>query len=91
MSVVETVTSKWEKKLRGEKQIEVFKLGKTKQIVDHGHFATVTLTGCGQQYIVLDPKGPVGEIQYNLIVTSAILMGIVVLPVLIFMMERSIV
>lgn len=42
------------------------------------------LSGCGSQYIVLDPKGPVGEIQANLIVLSAALLAAVIVPVLIF-------
>ncbi|WP_052329779.1 ubiquinol oxidase subunit II [Thermicanus aegyptius] len=42
------------------------------------------ISGCGQQYTVLNPKGPVGEIQFNLIVISAILLAVVIIPVLIF-------
>jgi cytochrome aa3-600 menaquinol oxidase subunit 2 len=45
--------------------------------------ATVLLAGCeNSQYIVLDPKGPVGEIQANLIWISIILCAIVAIPVL---------
>lgn len=47
-------------------------------------FFMMLLSGCGQQYIVLDPKGPVGEIQANLIIVSALLLAVVIVPVLIF-------
>lgn len=43
------------------------------------------LSGCSGNYIVLDPKGPVGEIQSNLIVISAVLLGVVILPVFVFL------
>lgn len=45
-------------------------------------FLLASLTGCGNQYLVLNPKGPVAETQYNLIVLSAIICAIVVIPVL---------
>lgn len=40
------------------------------------------LTGCGNQYVVLKPAGPVGKEELHLIVLSAILVGIVIVPVL---------
>lgn len=43
------------------------------------------LTGCGNQYFVLHPAGPVGRIEFHLIVLSAILVGIVVIPVIILL------
>ncbi|EJY54433.1 cytochrome c oxidase subunit II [Alicyclobacillus hesperidum URH17-3-68] len=42
-------------------------------------------TGCGRQYMVLDPAGPVGREELHLIVMSAILVGIVIIPVLILL------
>ncbi|WP_170006165.1 ubiquinol oxidase subunit II [Bacillus fonticola] len=42
------------------------------------------LSGCSEQFIVLDSKGPVGEVQANLMAISAILLGVVIIPVLIF-------
>ncbi len=48
-----------------------------------GILATVLLSGCDtSQYIVLDPKGPVGQTELNLIIISTILCAIVVIPVL---------
>ncbi|WP_081904352.1 cytochrome c oxidase subunit II [Brevibacillus thermoruber] len=44
--------------------------------------ASVLLSGCGSEYMVLNPKGPVAETQYNLIIISVILVSIVILPVL---------
>jgi len=44
--------------------------------------AMLLLAGCENQYIVLDPKGPVAEKEYQLIVLSAILCAAVVIPVL---------
>lgn len=46
--------------------------------------SVILLSGCSKQYIVLDPKGPVGMIQANLIIVSAVLLAAVILPVLIF-------
>ncbi|MCL6453988.1 MAG: ubiquinol oxidase subunit II [Alicyclobacillus sp.] len=43
---------------------------------------TLFLTGCGPQYLVLNPVGPVGREELHLIVLSAILVGIVIVPVL---------
>ncbi|MCA0758270.1 ubiquinol oxidase subunit II [Paenibacillus sp. N4] len=43
----------------------------------------LTLSGCGEQFIVLDPKGPIGESQKDLIYISTILCAIVIVPVLI--------
>nr|WP_228728187.1 cytochrome c oxidase subunit II transmembrane domain-containing protein [Brevibacillus composti] len=45
---------------------------------------SVLVSGCGSDYIVLNPKGPVAETQYNLIIISVILCAIVVVPVLAF-------
>lgn len=42
-------------------------------------------TGCGPQYMVLDPAGPVGREELHLIILSAILVGIVIVPVLILL------
>ncbi|MCZ8513674.1 COX aromatic rich motif-containing protein [Paenibacillus filicis] len=39
-------------------------------------------TGCSNKFIVLDPKGPVGQTEYHLIVLSTILVAIVIIPVL---------
>ncbi|GED31542.1 ubiquinol oxidase subunit II [Brevibacillus centrosporus] len=44
--------------------------------------ATVLLSGCGSDYLVLNPKGPVAETQYNLIVISVILCAVIIVPVL---------
>lgn len=43
--------------------------------------ASVLLSGCGSEYVVLNPKGPVAEAQYNLIVISAILCAVIIIPV----------
>lgn len=43
----------------------------------------VMLTGCGEQFIVLDPKGPIGESQKDLIYITALLCFIILVPVLI--------
>lgn len=43
---------------------------------------SILLSGCGSEYVVLNPKGPVAETQYNLIVISAILCAIIIIPVL---------
>ncbi|MGV3487393.1 MAG: cytochrome c oxidase subunit II [Tuberibacillus sp.] len=45
----------------------------------------ILLTGCGGDYIVLDPKGPVGHTEMRLIILSTILIAIVCVPVLILM------
>lgn len=45
-------------------------------------FSTIVLAGCENQFLVLNPKGPVAETEYRLIVISAILCAIVVIPVL---------
>ncbi|GAA4719757.1 ubiquinol oxidase subunit II [Brevibacillus fulvus] len=44
--------------------------------------STILLAGCDAQYFVLDPKGPVAETQYRLIILSVILCTIVIIPVL---------
>jgi cytochrome o ubiquinol oxidase subunit 2 len=41
------------------------------------------LSGCGEQFIVLDPKGPIGESQKDLIYFSTILCAVIIVPVLI--------
>lgn len=43
------------------------------------------LSGCGSQYRVLDPAGPVGREELHLIILSAVLVGIVIVPVLILL------
>ncbi|MGF9819783.1 cytochrome aa3 quinol oxidase subunit II [Brevibacillus agri] len=43
---------------------------------------TVLLSGCGSEYLVLNPKGPVAETQYNLIIISTILCAVIIVPVL---------
>lgn len=43
---------------------------------------SVLLSGCGSEYVVLNPKGPVAQTQYNLIIISAILCAIIIIPVL---------
>lgn len=40
-------------------------------------------TGCADSYIVLDPKGPIGEQQKDLMILSTLLTLIVIVPVLI--------
>lgn len=44
--------------------------------------ATLLLSGCGSQYMVLDPAGPVGQKELHLIILSVILMLIIIIPVL---------
>ncbi|MFD0590491.1 ubiquinol oxidase subunit II [Paenibacillus sp. GCM10027627] len=41
------------------------------------------LSGCGEQYIVLDPKGPIAQDQKDLIIISTLLCAIIIVPVLI--------
>lgn len=43
----------------------------------------VTLSGCSDQFIVLDPKGPIGQSQKDLIILTTVLCAIVIVPVLI--------
>ncbi|WP_036718115.1 ubiquinol oxidase subunit II [Paenibacillus harenae] len=43
----------------------------------------MTLSGCGEQFIVLDPKGPIGESQKDLIYITTLLCAVVIVPVLI--------
>lgn len=40
------------------------------------------LTGCDSRYVVLNPAGPVGKTEYDLIVLSTVLCAIVIIPVL---------
>lgn len=43
----------------------------------------VLLSGCSDQLMVMDPKGPIGEEQKELIIISTILCGIILVPVLV--------
>jgi cytochrome o ubiquinol oxidase subunit II len=45
--------------------------------------ASVLMAGCGEEYVVLNPKGPVGQTQYDLIMISIILCSIIVVPVIV--------
>lgn len=45
----------------------------------------LALSGCGPQYTVLNPAGPVGKTELHLIILSAILVAIVIIPVLILL------
>jgi cytochrome aa3-600 menaquinol oxidase subunit 2 len=48
-------------------------------------FLAILLSGCSNaEFIVLDPKGPVGELQANLIIISVIILSVVIIPVLLF-------
>ncbi|MGZ4161095.1 MAG: ubiquinol oxidase subunit II [Neobacillus sp.] len=48
-----------------------------------GLLGTVLLAGCdSSKYIVLDPKGPVGQQELHLIIISAVLCAVVIIPVL---------
>lgn len=47
-----------------------------------GLLSTVLLSGCQGKFVVFDPQGPVAETQLRLIILSAILCAIVVIPVL---------
>ncbi|NBD27943.1 ubiquinol oxidase subunit II [Paenibacillus glycinis] len=47
-----------------------------------GLLTTVLLSGCDGKFVVFDPQGPVAQTQYKLIILSAILCAIVVIPVL---------
>ncbi len=47
--------------------------------------AAVLLSGCGPQYMVLDPAGPVGREELHLIILTAVLTGIVIVPVIILL------
>ncbi|SEN60580.1 ubiquinol oxidase subunit II [Lihuaxuella thermophila] len=53
------------------------------QLIIMAAFAIIVLAGCENQFLVLEPRGPVAETQYQLIVVSAILCAIVVIPVII--------
>ncbi|MBI0580432.1 ubiquinol oxidase subunit II [Neobacillus cucumis] len=49
-----------------------------------GLLGTLLLAGCDKsKYIVLDPKGPVGQTELDLIVISVILCAIVIIPVMV--------
>lgn len=46
-------------------------------------FLTAALSaGCSDKFVVLDPKGPIGEQQKDLIILSTVLCSVVVIPVL---------
>jgi cytochrome aa3-600 menaquinol oxidase subunit 2 len=48
-----------------------------------GLWGTVLLAGCDRsKYIVLDPKGPVGQQELDLIIISVILCAVIIIPVL---------
>lgn len=47
-----------------------------------GLLTTVLLSGCDGKFVVFDPQGPVAQTQFRLIILSAILCAIVVVPVL---------
>ncbi|EIT86977.1 cytochrome o quinol oxidase subunit II [Fictibacillus macauensis ZFHKF-1] len=44
--------------------------------------SSLFLSGCDRQYLVFNPAGPVAQKEYDLIVLSAVLCAIVVIPVL---------
>lgn len=44
--------------------------------------ASMLLTGCGREFLVLNPAGPVAEIEKRLIIISTILVLIVIVPVI---------
>ncbi|MCL6453375.1 MAG: ubiquinol oxidase subunit II [Alicyclobacillus sp.] len=52
-----------------------------------GVLAAVPLlcTGCGERYFILNPAGPVANVEKNLIVLTFVLTGIVVIPVIALM------
>lgn len=62
-----------------------------KQSVRIGSLATIAVTmmvllaGCGPQYVVFHPVGPVAQKELHLIILSAILVAIVIIPVLILL------
>ncbi|HET7627158.1 MAG TPA: ubiquinol oxidase subunit II [Bacillales bacterium] len=47
-----------------------------------GLFSLLLLSGCSERYPVLHPVGPVGQKELDLIILSAVLVGIVIIPVL---------
>lgn len=47
--------------------------------------AMLLLSGCKGHFIVLDPQGPVGQTELRLIIISAILCAIVIIPVLVIL------
>ncbi|MBJ6363701.1 ubiquinol oxidase subunit II [Paenibacillus sp. GCM10012307] len=44
---------------------------------------TVLLSACSEKYIVLDPKGPIGQSQKDLIIITTLLCAVIIVPVLI--------
>lgn len=48
-------------------------------------FTMLLLAGCEGKFLVLDPKGPVAETQHRLILISAVLCAIVIIPVLLIL------
>ncbi|MDA8194417.1 MAG: cytochrome c oxidase subunit II [Thermaerobacter sp.] len=41
----------------------------------------LTVSGCGQQYVVLHPKGPVATSELNLLILASVAMALVIIPV----------
>ncbi|MCL6631734.1 MAG: ubiquinol oxidase subunit II [Alicyclobacillus herbarius] len=48
--------------------------------------AALLLSGCGPEYMVLNPAGPVGRQELHLIILSTVLVLIVIIPVLLLML-----
>lgn len=42
----------------------------------------IMLTGCSEQIVVMNPKGPIGQSQKDLIIIASVLCGIILVPVL---------
>lgn len=58
------------------------KLRKLMKILVPAAFSIVLLAGCGPEYVVLHPEGPVAQKELDLIIFSTVLIAIVVIPVL---------
>lgn len=58
------------------------KLRKLMKILVPAAFSIVLLAGCGPEYVVLHPEGPVAQKELDLIILSTVLIAIVVIPVL---------
>lgn len=43
---------------------------------------SLLLSGCGRHYVLLNPRGPVGDSEYHLLVLASVTMGIVIVAVL---------
>ncbi len=59
-----------------------FKISKWVAAVSLLFGVVLLLSGCGEQVIVMDPKGPIGAAQKDLIIISTILCLIILVPVL---------